>query len=77
MVMMKLMMSLSSKKRSSNLEVWPCPVFVKYTLVFAIKARKKHGKTSVMVVEKCSDLTASREPGQRSVSVDLPGQNVM
>jgi hypothetical protein len=34
----------------------PCPVFASYTLAFALKLRKKHGKTSVMVVEKCPDI---------------------
>jgi hypothetical protein len=27
-----------------------------YTLVFALKLRKKHGKTSVRVVEKCPNI---------------------
>jgi len=27
----------------------PCPVFASYTLAFALKMRKKHGKTSVRV----------------------------
>jgi RNase P subunit RPR2 len=31
----------------------PCPVFASYTLVFALQLRKKHGKTSVRVVETC------------------------
>jgi len=30
-------------------ECWPCPVFVSYTLAFALQLRKKHGKTSVRV----------------------------
>jgi hypothetical protein len=34
----------------------PCPVFGSYTLAFALQLRKKHGKTSVMVVEKCPDI---------------------
>jgi hypothetical protein len=34
----------------------PCPVFASYTLVFALQLRKKNGKTSVRVVEKCSDI---------------------
>jgi hypothetical protein len=29
---------------------------VSYTLAFALKLRKKHGKTSVRVVEKCPDI---------------------
>jgi hypothetical protein len=31
----------------------PCPVFASYTLAFTLKLMKKHGKTSVRVVEKC------------------------
>jgi hypothetical protein len=31
----------------------PCPVFASYILVFALQLRKKHGKTSVRVAEKC------------------------
>jgi hypothetical protein len=31
-------------------------VFASYTLAFALKLRKKHGKISVMVVEKCPDI---------------------
>jgi hypothetical protein len=34
----------------------PCPVFASYTLAFALKLRKRHGKTSVTVVEKCPDI---------------------
>jgi hypothetical protein len=34
----------------------PCPVFASYTLAFALQLRKKHGKTSVRVVEKCPDI---------------------
>jgi hypothetical protein len=32
-------------------ECGPCPVFASYTLAFALQLRKKHGKTSVRVVE--------------------------
>jgi hypothetical protein len=35
---------------------WPCVVFVSYTLAFALQLRKKHGKTSVRVVEKYPDI---------------------
>jgi hypothetical protein len=35
---------------------WPCPVFASYTLVFALQLSKKHGKTSVRVVEKGPDI---------------------
>jgi hypothetical protein len=35
---------------TSNVEeCGPCPVFVSFTLAFALKLRKKHGKTSVRV----------------------------
>jgi len=31
----------------------PCPVFVGFTLAFALKLGKKHGKTSVRLAEEC------------------------
>jgi len=34
-------------------ECGPCPVFVSYTLAFALQLRKKHGKISVRVAEEC------------------------
>jgi hypothetical protein len=34
-------------------ECGPCPVFVGFTLAFALQMRKKHGKTSVWVAEGC------------------------
>jgi hypothetical protein len=34
----------------------PCPVFASYTPEFALQLRKKHGKASVRVVEKCPDI---------------------
>jgi hypothetical protein len=34
----------------------PCPVFASYTLAFALQLRKKHGITSVRIVEKCPDI---------------------
>jgi hypothetical protein len=34
----------------------PCPVFASYTLAFALQLRKKYGKTSVRVAEKCLDI---------------------
>jgi hypothetical protein len=47
-------------------ECGPCPVFASYTLAFTLQLReKKHGKTSVRVVEKfqlgtnqCVDMAA-------------------
>jgi hypothetical protein len=35
----------------------PCPVFASYTLAIALQLKKKHGKPSVTVVEKCPDYT--------------------
>jgi hypothetical protein len=34
----------------------PCPVFASYIVAFALQLKKKHGKTSVRVVEKCPDI---------------------
>ena len=34
-------------------ECGPCPVFVSYTLAFALQLTKKHGKTSVRVAQEC------------------------
>jgi hypothetical protein len=43
--------------RTTQLTNWeecrPCPVFVSYTLAFALQLRKKHRKTSVRVAEEC------------------------
>jgi hypothetical protein len=37
---------------TTNLEeCGPCPIFVSFALEFALQLRKKHGKTSVRVVE--------------------------
>jgi hypothetical protein len=35
---------------------WPCPVFVNYTLEFALQLREKHGKTSVRVAEEIQSI---------------------
>jgi len=36
----------------TNLEEFgPCPIFVSFALEFALQVRKKHGETSVRVVE--------------------------
>jgi hypothetical protein len=43
---------------TTNLEeCGPCPVFVSFTLAFALQLRKKHGKTSVRVREPQSGKT--------------------
>jgi len=43
--------------RTTQLTNWeecgPCPVFVSYTLAFALQMRKKHRKTSFRVAEEC------------------------
>jgi hypothetical protein len=31
----------------------PCPIYVSYTLTFALQLRKTHGKTSVRVAKEC------------------------
>jgi hypothetical protein len=36
-------------------ECGPCPVFASYTLIFALRLRKKHGKTSVRVAGECNN----------------------
>jgi len=45
-----------TKHRTAQLTNWEecgaCPVFTNYTLAFALQLRKKHGKTSVRVVEE-------------------------
>jgi hypothetical protein len=46
----------NNKKKKNGGKCGPCPVFASYTLAFALKLRKKHGKTSVRVVEKCPDI---------------------
>jgi hypothetical protein len=43
-------------------ECWPCPVFVNYTLAFALQLREKHGKTSVRVAE---EIQSKEEPRLR------------
>jgi hypothetical protein len=52
--------TITRKKKTNTREkigkCWPCPVFGSYTLAFTLQLRKKHGKTSVRVVEKCPDI---------------------
>jgi hypothetical protein len=43
-------------KRKKIGKCGPCPVFASYNLAFALQLRKKQGKTSVRVVEKCPDI---------------------
>jgi hypothetical protein len=43
-------------KKKKNGKCGPCPVFASYTLASALQLRKKHGKTSVRVVEKRPDI---------------------
>jgi hypothetical protein len=46
------------KNKNKNIgKCGPCPVFVSYTLAYALQLKKKHGKTSVRAVEKCPDIT--------------------
>jgi hypothetical protein len=46
----------NNKKKEKIGKCGPCPVFASYTLAFALQLRKKHGKTSVTVDEKCPDI---------------------
>jgi hypothetical protein len=46
----------NNKKKKKIGKCGPCPVFASYTLEFALQPRKKHGKTSVKVVEKCPHI---------------------
>jgi hypothetical protein len=49
--------------QTTNLEeCWPCPVFVSFTLAFALQLRKKHGKTSVRVAEEIQSIHIIRTP---------------
>jgi hypothetical protein len=42
---------------TTNLEeCGPCPMFANFTTAFALQPRKKHGKTSVMVIEECQSV---------------------
>jgi len=43
----------STQNNTKKLERMPCPIFVSYTLAFALQLRRKHGKPSVRVVEEC------------------------
>jgi hypothetical protein len=40
------------EQHKSEEQCGPCPVFARYTLALALQLRKKHGKTSVRVVEQ-------------------------
>jgi hypothetical protein len=44
------------KRRKKNGKSGPCPAFEIYTLAFTLQVRKRHGKTSIRVVEKCPDI---------------------
>jgi hypothetical protein len=48
--------NIHNNKKKKIGKCGPCPVFASYTLAFALQLRKKHGKTSVRVVEKCPDI---------------------
>jgi hypothetical protein len=49
----------NNKKKNKIGKCGPCPAFASYTLAFALQLRKKHGKTSVRVAEKCPDIQAA------------------
>jgi hypothetical protein len=48
--------NLHNNKKKKAGKCRSCPVFASYNLAFALQLRKKHGKFSVKVVEKCPDI---------------------
>jgi hypothetical protein len=48
--------NIHNNKKKNIGKRWPCHVLASYTRAFALQLRKKHGKTSVLVVEKCPDI---------------------
>jgi hypothetical protein len=48
--------NIHNNKKKKTGKCGPCSIFASYTLAFALQPRKKHGKTSVRVVEKCPDI---------------------
>ena len=51
-------------------ECWPCPVFVSYTLAFALQLTKKHGEPSVRVAEECQLGTMKTEYTEQNIHND-------
>jgi hypothetical protein len=49
-------------------EWWPCPVFENYTLAFALKLKKKHGKTSVRVAEEIQSIHIIKTPAHHKTN---------
>jgi hypothetical protein len=49
----------NNKKNEKIGKYGPCPICASYTLSFALQLRKKNGKTSVRVVEKCPVTTVA------------------
>jgi hypothetical protein len=61
---------------TTNWEEWgPCPIFVSYTLAFALQLRKKHGKTSVRVAEECQ-LAWLKQNIQNRTTTEYMEQNI-
>jgi len=52
-------------------ECGPCPVFVGFTLAFALQLRNKHGETSVRISEECQ-LAGKRELWRKIVTKHAP-----
>jgi hypothetical protein len=48
--------NINNNKKKKIGKYGPCPIFASYTLAFALQLRKKYGKTSVRVGEKCPDI---------------------
>ena len=49
----------------------PCPVFVIYTLAFALQLSKKHGKTSVRVAEEHPEIKTKTHTQQKKTNAKL------
>jgi hypothetical protein len=48
----------NNKNNTTMGECGPCPVLARYTLAFALKLRKKQGKTSVRIAASKNKLCA-------------------
>jgi hypothetical protein len=49
-------LNIHNNKKKKSGKCGPCPAFASYTMAFALKLRKNHGKLSVKVVEKCPNI---------------------
>jgi hypothetical protein len=59
--------NIHNNKKEKFGKCGPCPVFACYTLAFALQLRKKHGKPSVRVAEKCPDIPVAVQNKQNNI----------